>query len=65
MPEKKILWCSILAVQTVEKYCVILPSHLALKLFPLVLMAQKAGGTVVVKMVLMLILIILCVVLIK
>lgn len=43
----------------------ILPSHPALKLFPLVLMAHKAGGTVVVDMVLMIILIILQVVLPK
>lgn len=43
----------------------ILSSHLALKLFPLVSVAHKTGGTVVVDMVLMIILIILCVVLLK
>lgn len=43
----------------------ILPSHLALKLFHLILMAHKTGGTVVVDMVLMIILVILHVALLK
>lgn len=41
----------------------ILPSHLTLKVFPLVSVAHRTGGTVVVDMVLMIILIILHVVL--
>lgn len=48
-----------------KKYCVILPSHLTIKLFPLVLMAHKTDGTVVVNMVLMIIFIIILVVLIN
>lgn len=48
-----------------KKYCGILPSHLTLKLLPLVLMAHKTDGTVVVNMVLMIIFIIVLVVLIN